>query len=123
MTSFDDKPAEPTKPSGPAAAAMVAAGIGTLVLGIMVVLAEALGADFRNNVLDFARIYGIGSGVGPLSGKVIIAVIAYLISWGILAVLWRRKEISLNRAFIATLVLVAAGFALTFPPIFLLFEA
>jgi hypothetical protein len=110
-----------TKPSGPAAAAIVAAGIASLVLGLMVTLAE-FSADAKG-FLDFAKNYGLGSGVGPLSGKVIVAVLAFVISWTILFFMWRGKEISVSRAFLATIVLVGLGFALTFPPIFLLFAA
>lgn len=109
------------KPSGPAAAAIVAAGIGSLVLGLMVTLAEFSG-DIKS-FLDFAKNYGLGTGVGPLSGKVIVGVLAYVISWAVLFAMWRGKEINVRKAFLATLVLVGLGFALTFPPIFLLFEA
>lgn len=105
-----------TKPSGPAAAAIVAAGIGSLVLGLMVDLAEF--SSDAGKFLDFAKNYGLGSGVGPLSGKVIVAVLAYIISWAILFYMWRGKEINVRKAFLATIVLVGLGFALTFPPIF-----
>lgn len=107
-----------SKPSGPAAAAIVAAGIGSLVMGLMVSLAE-FSADAKN-FLDFAKNYGLGSGVGPLSGKVIVTVLAYLVSWAVLYFMWRGKEISVSKAFLATIVLVGLGFALTFPPIFTL---
>jgi hypothetical protein len=119
MTDLNDMDVFPTtKPSGPAAAAIVAAGIGSLVLGLMVSLAEfSAGAK---SFLDFAKNYGLGSGVGPLSGKVIVAVLAYLVSWAILYFMWRGKEISVSKAFLATIVLVGLGFALTFPPIFTL---
>lgn len=108
-----------TKPSGPAAAAIVAAGIGSLVLGVVVTIAE-LGQSYRD-FLSFDRNYGLGAGVGPLSGKVVIAVVAFIVSWAILGFLWRGREISVPKAFIATLVLVGLGFALTFPPVFVLF--
>jgi len=114
------------KPSGPAAAAFVAAGIGSLFVGIGVVLNEysaqiksLIGIDF-NAFLKFDANFGLGNGVGPLSGKVIVAVLAFVISWAILHLMWRKREINIRKAFITTLVLVAIGFALTFPPIFTL---
>jgi len=114
------------KPSGPAAAAFVAAGIGSLFVGIGVVLNEysaqiksLIGIDF-NAFLKFDANFGLGNGVGPLSGKVIVAVLAFVISWAILHLMWRKREINIQKAFITTLVLVAIGFALTFPPIFTL---
>ncbi len=108
-----------TKPNGPAAAAILAAGIGSFTVGLMTTLAEA-SVDIKN-ALDFSKNYGIGSGVGPLSGKVVVAVIAYVIAWAIAGYLWRGREVNFGRAFTATLVLLALGFALTFPPIFDLF--
>jgi hypothetical protein len=111
-----------TKPNGPVAAAFLAAGIGTLVLGLMVVLAEALGPDAAK-YLDFSKNYGLGSGVGPLSGKVTITVVAYVLSWVILHFAFRGKELAFGRVFTITLILLAIGFALTFPPIFEVFAA
>lgn len=116
-----------TKPNGPVAAAFLAAGVGSLVIGIGVVLNEAsatikdaIGVDF-NAFLRFDESFGLGSGVGPLSGKVGLAVIAYAASWLIFHLWLRRKEVNFRTFFIASLVLVGLGFALTFPPIFLLF--
>jgi hypothetical protein len=108
-----------TKPNGPVAAAFLAAGIGSLVLGIMVCLNE-LGGDI-SKFLAFDKNFGLGSGVGPLSGKVTIMVLAYLISWVVLHFLWRGKEVNFGRVFSIALILVAAGFILTFPPVFDLF--
>ncbi|MBF8289544.1 MAG: hypothetical protein HW391_512 [Chloroflexi bacterium] len=105
-----------TKPNGPVAAAFVAAGIGSLVLGIFVVLNE-VSTDI-NTFLKFDASYGLGSGVGPLSGKVALATIAYLASWVVLHFYARGKEVNFSRWFMVALVLVFAGFALTFPPIF-----
>ena len=108
-----------TKPNGPVAAVFVAAGIGSFVLGLTIVLNEA--KILTSTFLDFSKSYGIGSGVGPLSGKTILAVIAFIVSWAILAVLWRGKEVNFGRAFAASLILLGLGFAFTFPPIFELF--
>lgn len=111
-----------TKPNGPAVAAIVAAGVGSFTLGLMVTLAEAF-PDSVKPFLDFSKNYGIGDGVGPLSGKVIVAVAAYLVSWGFLAYLWRGREVNFMRTFVVALVLMGLGFALTFPPIFEVFAA
>jgi len=110
-----------TKPNGPAAAAFLAAGIGAFTLGLMVTLAEAL-PDFKK-WLDFSANYGIGSGVGPLSGKVIIATIAYLLSFAVVALIWRGREVNFTRVLWVAGALLAVGFALTFPPIFTVFTA
>jgi hypothetical protein len=109
------------KPNGPVAAVYLAAGIGSLVLGLFVVLNE-FSSDI-NNFLRFDANFGLGSGVGPLSGKVTLAIIAFVASWAILYFMWRGKEVDFRRVLIASLVLVGLGFLLTFPPVFLAFEA
>lgn len=115
------------KRTGPAAAVMIASGIGSFVIGIGVILNEYsevikswIGVDFHA-FLEFDKNFGLGAGVGPLSGKVVLAVIAFVVAWLVLHYAWRRRDVDLGRAFTATLVLVALGFALTFPPIFTLF--
>jgi hypothetical protein len=116
-----------TKPNGPVVAAFLAAGVGSLAMGIGVVLNEAsatiksaIGVDF-NAFLQFDKSFGLGAGVGPLSGKVGLAVIAFVVSWVLFHLWLRGKEVNFRRGFIAALVLVGLGFALTFPPIFDLF--
>ena len=108
-----------TKPNGPVAAVFIAAGVGCLTLGLIIVLNEA--QILTNATLDFAKNYGIGSGVGPLSGKVILSTIAFLATWGVLAFLWRGKEVNFSRALTVAAICLALGFALTFPPVFELF--
>ena len=116
-----------TKPNGPVVAAFLAAGIASLVIGIGVVLNEAsapikaaIGIDF-NAFLQFDKNFGFGSGVGPLSGKVGLAIIAFVVSWVLMHLWLRGKEVNFRSGFVAALVLVGLGFALTFPPIFKLF--
>jgi hypothetical protein len=92
--------------------AFIASGIGSTVLGLMVVLAEA-SENFANSLKFVAP-------VGPLSGKTTIAVIAYLVSW-VLLHFTIGKNIKLNTAFTITLVLIGLGFLMTFPPFFELF--
>lgn len=58
--------------------------------------------------------------IGP-SGKVIIAVAAYFISWIVLAFALRGREVAFGKVFMVTLILLGLGFAITFPPIFTAF--
>jgi hypothetical protein len=124
----DTKPYQAdTKPNGPVVAAFIAAGVASLIMGIGVVLNEAsptiknaIGVDY-NAFLQFDKNFGLGAGVGPLSGKVGLAVIAFVVSWVLLHLWLRGKEVNFRTGFIVALVLVGLGFALTFPPVFLLF--
>lgn len=101
------------KPNGPAAAALIAAGIGVLALAVLTVLSEA-----NADVKDFLN---LKNRVGPLSGKTVFAVAAYLVSWVLLAIpLWKRS-VTLNTVLIITGVMIAAAFIGTYPKFFQLF--
>src|SRR5215207_2164133 len=86
------------RPIGPVAAAVLATGIGAFVLGLLTTLSEA-----STGVHDFLE---FDEDIGPLSGKTIIAVIAYVASWAILHALWRRQNPALRPILIATVVLI-----------------
>ena len=98
------------KPSGPAAAVVLAAGVGTFVLGLFTTLNEA-----STDINDFLR---LSDDVGPLSGKTIIAGAAFFLSWAVLGYLWRGREVAWRPVLTATIVLLALGFLGTFPTFF-----
>jgi hypothetical protein len=108
-----------TKPNGPVAAVFLAAGIGSLAMGILVVLNE-VSADI-SSFLKFDANFGLGSGVGPLSGKAALSILAFLASWLVLGLLFRGKEVKFGPVLTISLILVAGGFLLTFPPVFEVF--
>ncbi len=106
----------PDKPDGPAAAAMMAAGIGILVLGLFTVLAEV-----STGIHDFLEAMDFDQGVGPLAGKTILAVIAFFGSWIALHYAWRDRDVDLKRIFWWALVIGVVGAILMFPPVFTAF--
>jgi hypothetical protein len=99
-----------TKPTGPAAAALIAAGIGTFAVGALTSLAEA-SAGLKGS-LNFYN------PAGPLSGKTGVAIMIWLAAWIILHSSWKTRNPEIGRIFTWTLVLIGLGFLLTFPPIF-----
>jgi len=103
------------RPTGPIAAAALAVGIGALVLGFFTTLSEA-----STGVHDFLE---FDADVGPLSGKTIFAVIAYVVSWAGLYAAWRRRSPVLRPILIATVVLIALGVLGTFPTFFQAFTS
>jgi hypothetical protein len=105
--------AERDLPFGPVAAVFLAAGIGSLTLGILTTLAEA--SESFASALEWSK------SVGPLIGKTILAVGAFLVSWAILYAVFRGKDPNPKTVFIWTAILLAAGFVLTFPTFFQLF--
>ena len=105
--------AYPDRPEGPVVAAVLAAGVGALTLGVVTTLAEA-SSGFRN-ALNW------NSAVGPLSGKTIVTVLVWLVAWAILHVAYRNRPTETRQALIITLVLIGLGVLGTFPLFFELF--
>jgi len=101
-------------PNGPAAAAILSAGVGSAVIGLLTT--GAVISAGLNSALNW------WSAVGPLSGKTGVGVIAWLISWIVLHTVWKGKDVAFVRVLVATLVLLALGLILTFPPVFEAFE-
>lgn len=103
------------RPNGPALAAVVAAAFGTFVLGVFTTLAEA--SEPLKEWLQFRK------PVGPLSGKTSLAVAAWIGAWLVLAVAWRRREVSFRKGLIAAAVMIGLGALGTFPSFFERFAA
>jgi len=101
------------KPFGPVAAMFLSVGIGALVIGILTTLAEA--SESIKSWLEF------NSRVGALSGKTIVAVAAWLVSWAILHTILRGKDVDPKKAFAWTGVMFGIAVILTFPTFFQLF--
>jgi len=101
------------KPEGPIAAAIIAGGIGAAALGLFTTLAEA-----STGVKDWLQ---WSDRVGPLSGKTIMAVLVWLVSWAVLHVALRSRPYETRRALVVALVLIGLGVLGTFPTFFRLF--
>lgn len=100
--------------NGEAVATLLSAGIGVFLLGLFTTFAE-ISPGFKT-WLTFDK------GVGPLSGKTIIPVVLWLVSWIGLVVLWKDKNVNFNRYITATIVLIVLGVLGTFPIFFQLFS-
>ena len=101
-------------PSGPAAAALLSGGIGSLVIGLL-----TTGAVISEGLKGFLNWY---SPTGALSGKTGVGIIAWLVSWLVLGTLWKDENPAIGRILTITLILIALGLLLTFPPVFEAFE-
>jgi lysylphosphatidylglycerol synthetase-like protein (DUF2156 family) len=99
---------------GLAAAALVAAGLGAVVLGLLTTLAEA-----STGTADFLQ---FNDRVGPLSGKTIIAASAYFGALLLFALLFRGRQLALRPVLVAAIVLLVLGLVGTFPTFFQAFE-
>jgi hypothetical protein len=101
------------RPEGPISAAILAAGIYAVALGLLTTLAEA-STSFKDNL-------ALSDKVGPLSGKTIYAVAVWIVAWVVLHFVLRDKEVESRRVLGITLVLIAIGVVGTFPIFFQLF--
>jgi hypothetical protein len=109
----EDQVSAVTRVESAVGASIIASGIGSLVLGLATIGAEA-SADFKTFLTWNA-------GVGPLSGKVGVSIIAFLLSWVIFHYFFQSHPMKLMTSFIIGVVLVVLGLLLTFPPVFLSF--
>jgi hypothetical protein len=95
--------------NGSAAAAILSAGIGCAILGIL-----ALAGDASATIKNLLNFY---NPTGALSGVTTIAIVIWLVSWLVLNRQWASKTVSLARVNTIAFVGLAIGLALTFPPI------
>jgi hypothetical protein len=102
-------------PNGPVAAVMVAGGLGSAIIGLMTVLAEA--SEAIRSALNW------WNPAGPLTGKTLSGVIVFFVSWVVLHFIFRGKDVNFARATTIALILLGLGLLGTFPPFFGLFAA
>lgn len=115
QSSAPTTPAQPRVPAGVAAAAIIAAGIGCLALGVFTTLAEVSPA-VKNGLNWYDP-------VGPLAGKTGLAYAVWLVSWVVLHTVMKAKESNFGKAYITGLILIALGLVGTFPTFFEAFSA
>jgi hypothetical protein len=102
-----------TLTNGPAAAAILASGIGSFALGLFTTLAQA--------VITLRNALNLSDPVGPLSGKTTAAVVIWLVAWAAFHGLWKNRQVNFTSVFTVTLVLIGLGLLGTFPLFFELF--
>jgi len=93
--------------NGAAMAAFLASGIGSFAMGLIVVLNEA-------GVFAVPAVYAPAGGV---SGRTTLALVVWLVAWGVLHSRWKARDVDASRTLTMTLVLVVLGVLGTFPPL------
>jgi hypothetical protein len=104
---FTSEPVE-TIPNGLGAAAIVSAGIGCAIVGIL-----ALAGDASKSIKTALTFY---KPTGGLSGVTTVAILGWLISWVILARVWRTRNVNMMTVNVVAFSLLLVGLLLTFPP-------
>ena len=95
-------------PNGLGAAAILAAGIGSLALGVFAFVGDALPA--------IGRAFNLWNPAGPLSGVTTMAVVVWLLAWYRLAHIWAGRSINLRLVNRSAFAMLIGGLLLTFPP-------
>ena len=97
-----------------AGTALLASGLACFIFGIVTILAEMS--------ISFKEILQWNNSVGPLSGKVGIAIIFWILSWLGLHHYFARKKGIGRKLYLLSLILIGLSFLFTFPPFFKLFS-
>lgn len=96
-------------PTGPGAAAILAAGIGSLALGVFAFAGDAVPA--------VNRIFSFWQPSGALSGVTTTAILIWLLSWFALSRRWARRDVKLGPVNAAAFAMLVLALLLTFPPV------
>ncbi len=107
VAPFDDAP-EPGTPTGPVAAALLAAAVGSVVFGIAILLGDA--SPTIRSLLTWS------DAVGPLSGRSSIGAGGYLVSWALLHLRLRHRSVDFGRVMTWSFVMIGVALVLIFPP-------
>lgn len=97
-------------PTGVIVAALLAAWLGLMALAITNIIAD-IDTGFRSWIT-------LQSGIGPYSGKQLFMYLTWFVSWPILHLALRRRELNLRRWFGFFLIGTLVAVLLMWPPIF-----
>jgi hypothetical protein len=93
--------------NGPALASLLAAGIGALALGFIVILNAA-------GLLAMPAVYAPAGGV---SGRTTLSALIWLVAWAGLHRRWRNRHLEARRVHFLSWILIVLGILLTLPPV------
>jgi len=91
----------------------LAAGVGSIALAVLAVAGDK-SAAIKSSLIFYKP-------TGPLSGVTTVAILLWLLTWGILERRWRNRTVAAGRISAIALLLLALSLLLTFPPVVDLF--
>ncbi|MGO9435867.1 MAG: hypothetical protein ACLPH3_06800 [Terracidiphilus sp.] len=95
--------------NGSGAAAVLAAGLGSITLAVVAIV-----ADQSKAVKSLMNFY---HPTGPLSGVTTTAIVVWVFFWILLELCWRNRNVAMGRIHAISLSLLVLSLLLTFPPI------
>lgn len=99
----------PTLTNGSGAASVLSTGIGCFVMAVLAVLGDK-SALVKGSLIFYKP-------TGPLSGVTTVAIVVWLVTWGILGWTWRKKTVPAGRINVIAVALLVLSLILTFPPV------
>jgi len=99
------------KVNGPAAAALLAGGIGSAAMGLITLIYEL------DDQSGFSKSMTWSKPVGGLSGKSSWAIIIFFVAWAILHFVWKDRNTNFARISSLAIALLFVGLIGTFPPV------
>jgi len=99
----------PVIPNGSGAAAVLAAAVGSLALALLAFAGDK--SVLIKNSLNFYQ------PTGPLSGVTTVAIVVWLLAWGLLEWRWGKRTVAIGRINRISLAILGLSILLTFPPI------
>ncbi|MBV9296862.1 MAG: hypothetical protein JO145_14920 [Acidobacteriaceae bacterium] len=100
---------DPSLTNGSGAASVLSAGIGCFLMAAFAILADK-SALVKSNLIFYKP-------TGPLSGVTTVAIVVWLVTWGILEWTWRKKTVPAGRINAIAVALLVLSLILTFPPV------
>lgn len=105
-------------PSGAAVAAIMSAVLGLITLALVNLGTQASKA-FNAWVHGIGKLWMPGAeGIGPYSGKETLSLLVWVVSWIVLHIALRNRDLNLGRWLIAFLVGIGIATTLLWPPVF-----
>ena len=105
-------------PSGAAVAAIISAVLGLITLALVNLGTQASEA-FNAWVHGIGKLWMPGAdGIGPYSGKETLSLLVWIVSWIVLHIALRNRDLNLGRWLIVFLVGVGLATTLLWPPVF-----
>jgi len=95
-------------PNGSGAAAILAAGVGCAMVGILALAGDA--SEAIGKLLNFYN------PTGTLSGVTSVSIVVWLMFWYVLHRQWRTKTVAIIKVNVVAFIGLAIGLLLTFPP-------
>jgi hypothetical protein len=96
----------PKLPNGAGSAAILAAGLASFMMAVLAIIAD--------HASTFKKLMIFYTPTGPLSGVTTTAIAIWLLSWVVLDIAWRRRNV--NEVIVpAGLCLLTIGFLLMVP--------